>query len=178
MKSPAGHTLLTFTRNFLTLPLIMAVTSLALAQSTGQQALTNDDVFKMVAAHMDESKIAWMIQTQPGHYSLATDDIDTLKRQEVPDAVIKAMEARNSAPTAQGQGTAATAAQSNSSPSTSAATAKKAGVTRIGIAMPRIVLGQTAQNPADAEALRGLLRTTLVARQRRLPRLLPCCLIR
>ena len=83
--------------------------------------------------------------------------MDTLKSQAVPEAVIKAMEARNSPLTAEGQSAAAKAAQSNSSPSTPGATTKKAGVTRIGIVIPKINLGQAGQNPVDAEALRGLL---------------------
>ena len=62
MKSPAARTLFRLTRQFLILTLILADASFTMAQSTGQQGLTNDDVLKMVSAHMDESKIVWMIQ--------------------------------------------------------------------------------------------------------------------
>ena len=60
--------------------------------ANAQEALTNDDVIKMVAARMAPNLIVQMIQTQPGSYSLNPADIDQLQRQGVPKDIISAMQ--------------------------------------------------------------------------------------
>jgi len=65
-------------------------------------ALTNDDILKLVAAHMASSKIVQMIQTQPGNYSVTPDSVAQLQQQGVPQNVISAMMAKapNTSPAA------------------------------------------------------------------------------
>jgi hypothetical protein len=56
-----------------------------------QQVLDNDAVLKLVRAGVSESIILSIIKNQPGTYSLAADDVITLKNAGVPDLIVAAM---------------------------------------------------------------------------------------
>jgi len=73
-------------RLFLALALIAAA----------QEALTNESIVKLVKAGLGEALIVKMIQSQPGKYSLGTDDMVKLKESGVTDQVLTAMLARSS----------------------------------------------------------------------------------
>jgi hypothetical protein len=78
-----------------TLCFILFATVFVIAQQPANpQALTNDDIVKMVDAHMDAVKVVQMINTQPGNYSLSAENVDQLKQQGVPDNVVAAMRAK------------------------------------------------------------------------------------
>jgi hypothetical protein len=62
-----------------TLRVLLLVSLAALAQET----LTNESVVKMVKSGLGESLIVTMVQTQPGKYSLAADDLVKLKEAGV-----------------------------------------------------------------------------------------------
>jgi len=65
------------------------------AQSpNGRHALTNEDVIKMVRAHLGTEIVVAQIRDNPGSYSLTTDKLIQLKELGVPDAVISAMQAK------------------------------------------------------------------------------------
>src|SRR5579859_3998896 len=72
---------------------ILLVFPVALAQAP--KALSNDDVIQMVKAGLGEDLIVSMVQSQPGRYNLATDDLVTLKQQGLSDKILSAMVARN-----------------------------------------------------------------------------------
>jgi hypothetical protein len=55
------------------------------------QPLTNDSIVKLVAAGLGEDTIIGIVNTQPGKYSVAADDIIALKKAAVPEKVIAAM---------------------------------------------------------------------------------------
>jgi len=55
------------------------------------QGLTNDSIVKLVAAGLGEDTIIGIVNTQPGKYSVAADDIIALKKAAVPEKVIAAM---------------------------------------------------------------------------------------
>lgn len=57
-------------------------------------ALTNEDVIKMVRAHLGTGIIVAQIRDNPGTYSLTTDKLIQLKELGVPDTVISAMQAK------------------------------------------------------------------------------------
>jgi len=64
----------------------------------GTHALTNEDVIRMVRAHLGTEIIVAQIRDNPGSYSLTTDKLIQLKELGVPDAVISAMQAKAAAP--------------------------------------------------------------------------------
>ena len=144
--------------NTRTLVLLLLVTSIVMrAQAPNQEPLTNDDVVKMVAAQMDESKIIQMIQTEPGNFSLSFNSIAKLKQEGVPDAVLDAMHVK--APSALWAASASVASAQQLQAASSAAAPisapdgvedKRPGVIRVGIVMPRVQLGQRAQGPSPA----------------------------
>ncbi len=139
---------------------LLAGTILLAQQTDNSEALTNDDVVKMVAAHMDANKVVQMIQSQPGNYSFAANDIEQLKQRGVPESVVAAMQAKASSALAGGATDSASAPLSQSTSAAgfaSAAAAKKPGVYRVGVVMPTVEMGQGSQNPAIGETLRSLL---------------------
>jgi len=93
------------------------VRSAAAPAAADADALTNDDIVKMAAVDMADSKIIQMIQTQPGNYSLTPDSIAALKKQGVSQDVIAAMMAKGSSasPAMPAAGPSQSAAQRNAS---------------------------------------------------------------
>jgi hypothetical protein len=75
-----------------TLRALLFLSLAALAQET----LTNESVVKMVKSGLGESLIVTMVQTQPGKYSLAADDLVKLKEAGVSEKVMTAMLAKAS----------------------------------------------------------------------------------
>lgn len=69
--------------------------------ATAQQPLTNESVEKMAKAGLGDDVIVSMIQSQPGHYDLNPDTLVSLKKEGIPDKVLAAMAAKNTAPAAQ-----------------------------------------------------------------------------
>src|SRR5262252_2936267 len=65
--------------------------------ASAQEALTSDAVSKIIKAGLGEGLIISMIQTQPGKYSLSSDDLVKLKQQGVSDKVLAAMLGKGSA---------------------------------------------------------------------------------
>lgn len=65
------------------------------ADVSRQPALHNDTIVKMSKAGLDDSVILQTIQTQPGAYDTAPDDLIALKNAGVSQRVIMAMQARN-----------------------------------------------------------------------------------
>jgi hypothetical protein len=59
--------------------------------SQAPQPLTNDSIVKLVTAGLGEDTIIGIVNTQPGRYAVATDDIIALKKPGVPEKVIAAM---------------------------------------------------------------------------------------
>jgi hypothetical protein len=76
----------------------LLVAGLALAQQT----LNNDSVLKLVKAGMGDDLIVNMINTQPGAYSVTTDDLIFLKAAGIPEKVIGAMVVKGSGTQAPG----------------------------------------------------------------------------
>src|SRR5579884_27593 len=68
------------------------------AAGFAEEAITNDSVVKAVKAGLPESVIVGMVKTQPCKFSLLADDLISLKKDGVSDAVIAAMVARVDAP--------------------------------------------------------------------------------
>jgi len=64
---------------------------LALSCALAQEPLTNEAVLRMVKAGLGEDVIVGTINRQASKFSLATDDLITLKQAGVPDHVISAM---------------------------------------------------------------------------------------
>jgi len=64
---------------------------LILATLFGQEPLNNDSVIKLVKSGLSEDTIANIVQTQPGNYSLGTEEISSLRKAGVSDRVIAAM---------------------------------------------------------------------------------------
>jgi hypothetical protein len=64
---------------------------LVLATLFAQEILNNDSVIKLVKSGLSEDAIANIIQTQPGKYSLSTEDIGNLRKAGVSDKIIAAM---------------------------------------------------------------------------------------
>lgn len=81
----------------LTLCAVMVLLSFLPASLCAQEVMTNDSVIKLVKAGLGEELIIQMINSQPGKYSLASDDVLALKRQGVSDKIIAAMLKRNGA---------------------------------------------------------------------------------
>ena len=65
------------------------------ADVSRQHALTNDTIIKMSKAGLDDTVILQTIQTQPGSYDTAPDDLIALKNAGVSQGVIAAMQARS-----------------------------------------------------------------------------------
>ncbi len=85
--------------------LLATLACVAIAQET----LNNDSIVKMVKAGLGENLIVNMIQSQPGKYSVSTDDLVNLKSQGVPEKVLGAMIAKNSGGSSAGNASAAPA---------------------------------------------------------------------
>ncbi len=66
------------------------------ADTSRPRALTNDMIVRMVKAGLDEPIILQTVQTQPGRYDTAPDDLIALKDADVPPRVILAMQAKAS----------------------------------------------------------------------------------
>jgi hypothetical protein len=64
---------------------------------SAQQALNNEAIVKMVKAGLSEELIISMINTQPGKYSLTSDDVIGLKQAGVADNIIAAMVTKGAA---------------------------------------------------------------------------------
>lgn len=56
-----------------------------------QEPLNNDSVIKLVKSGLSEDTLANIVQTQPGQYSLGTEEITRLRRAGVSDRLIAAM---------------------------------------------------------------------------------------
>lgn len=84
---------------------LLAIEAALGAQSSAQQVLTNEDVIKMVQAHLGVDVILEQIRTSTCNFSLSTSGLIGLKEAGVPDQVIEAMQAKNAAskPTGSGQ---------------------------------------------------------------------------
>src|SRR5947209_2828841 len=63
-----------------------------------QDLLNNDSIVKMVKGRLQEAIIMKVIETQPGNYSLAVDDLIKLKQQGVSDKILAAMLNKRPAP--------------------------------------------------------------------------------
>jgi hypothetical protein len=61
------------------------------ALASGQPALTNDSIIKMLKAGLGEDLIVSTVKTQPGRYSIGLDDLIALKGAGVTDKIITAM---------------------------------------------------------------------------------------
>jgi hypothetical protein len=74
------------------------VRAVALAGSIAfaQQMLTNDAIIRLVHSGLGDDVIVNMINSQPGQYSMSTDDVLALKKNHVSDRVLNAMIARSS----------------------------------------------------------------------------------
>jgi hypothetical protein len=96
-----------------TLRALLLVSLAALAQET----LTNESVVKMVKSGLGESLIVTMVQTQPGKYSLAADDLVKLKEAGVSEKVMTAMLAKASGGAPSGNPTTAAQAADPDVPS-------------------------------------------------------------
>lgn len=96
-----------------TLRALLLVSLAALAQET----LTNESVLKMVKSGLGESLIVTMVQTQPGKYSLAADDLVKLKEAGVSEKVMTAMLAKASGGAPSGNPTTAAQAADPDVPS-------------------------------------------------------------
>ncbi|MES2393113.1 MAG: hypothetical protein V4555_15810 [Acidobacteriota bacterium] len=57
--------------------------------------LNNDDILRMHAAGLGDDVLVQTVQLQPGHYSVAPDDLINLKSAGLSDRVIAAMQAHN-----------------------------------------------------------------------------------
>jgi hypothetical protein len=63
-----------------------------------QQQLNNESILKLHEAGLGEDMIVNMVNTQPGQYAVAVDDVVALKRAGVSEKVIAAMMSKNNAP--------------------------------------------------------------------------------
>jgi hypothetical protein len=64
------------------------------ADTTLRRSITNDSIVRMTKAELDETIILQTIQSQPGRYDLAPDDLIALKSAGVSERVIAAMQAK------------------------------------------------------------------------------------
>ena len=64
---------------------------LILATLFAQETLNNDSVIKLVKSGLSEDTVANIVQTQPGKYSLGTEEISSLRKAGVSDRIIAAM---------------------------------------------------------------------------------------
>jgi hypothetical protein len=71
--------------------LLLLFCLLILAPLFAQETLNNDSVIKLVKSGLSEDAVVNIIQTQPGEYSLSTEDIGNLRKAGVSDRVIAAM---------------------------------------------------------------------------------------
>jgi hypothetical protein len=72
-----------------------------------QGMLTNDSIIRLVHSGLGEDVIVNMINSQPGQYSMSTDDVLALKKNHVSDRVLNAMISRASGGSGGGGGAAA-----------------------------------------------------------------------
>jgi len=70
---------------------LLLFTLLILATLFAQEALNNHSVIKLVKSGLSEDAVANIVQTQPGNYSLGTEDIISLRKAGVSDRIIAAM---------------------------------------------------------------------------------------
>jgi hypothetical protein len=139
----------------MTLLTVAFAVSTMTAQAVTQQGLNDDDVIKMVAAHLSDNTIVQMIQSQPGDYSLSPDSLGQLKQHGVQEAVINAMRDKTSS-ASPGASTSTSLPPQAVAPGSTSASAIP-GVVRIGIVMPKVQLGAAAQSPTAGESLRTIL---------------------
>jgi hypothetical protein len=66
--------------------------------SVAQEVLDNKSIVKLVQSGLSDDLIVQMIKSQPGRYTISTDEIVTLKNAGVSEKVLGAMIARNSSP--------------------------------------------------------------------------------
>jgi hypothetical protein len=100
------------------------------AACLAQTALTNDAIIKMAKAGLGEEILLSTIKTQPGHYSIAADDLIALKGAGVSDKVIAAMIEKN----ASGGAAPTPAAPSGNPPAAAPKPATAPGsVTEVGV---------------------------------------------
>ena len=59
--------------------------------ASGQSALTNDSIIKMLRAGLGEDVIVSTVKAQPAQYSIGLDDLIALKGAGVTDKIITAM---------------------------------------------------------------------------------------
>ena len=64
---------------------------LIFASAFAQEPLNNDSVIKLVKSGLSEDHIANIVETQPGNYSLGTEEIGALRKAGVSDRIIAAM---------------------------------------------------------------------------------------
>jgi hypothetical protein len=64
---------------------------LIVATLFAQEPLTNDSVVKLVRSGLNEDTVANIVQTQPGNYSLGTEEIGSLRKAGISDRIIAAM---------------------------------------------------------------------------------------
>jgi hypothetical protein len=76
---------------------LLSATSLRSQDTSREEVLSNDDVVKMVQAHLGADVIIEQIRNSPGKYSLTANSLVRLKQQGVPDKVIAAMQAKKGA---------------------------------------------------------------------------------
>jgi hypothetical protein len=77
---------------------VLASLALGPAPSAAQEALTNDDVVKLVKGGLPESVIIQKIRSSPRKFDTSADGLIKLKNAGVPDKIIEAMVAPASAP--------------------------------------------------------------------------------
>jgi hypothetical protein len=70
---------------------LLLFSALISATLFAQETLNNDSVIKLVKSGLSDDTVSNIIQTQPGKYSLSTEDIGNLRKAGVSDKVIAAM---------------------------------------------------------------------------------------
>jgi hypothetical protein len=78
--------------------ILFVLAPLASAVVVGQQVLDNAAIIKMTKAGLSEEIIASTVKAQPGRYTLAADDLISLKQDGVSEKVIAALLAKDSMP--------------------------------------------------------------------------------
>ena len=71
--------------------IVLLLVTLSAGILYSQESLTNDSVLKLVKAGMGDELIVNMINSQPGNYTLSTDDLIALKTGGASEKVISAM---------------------------------------------------------------------------------------
>jgi hypothetical protein len=70
---------------------LLLFSMLIFATLFAQEPLNNDSVIKLVKSGLSEDRVASIVQTQPGNYSLGTEEIVSLRKAGVSDRIIAAM---------------------------------------------------------------------------------------